>query len=636
MCGIAGRLSWHKHPEAETIQGMIQTLVHRGPDAHGVYLDGPVGLGHRRLSIIDTSSKSNQPMVDSSGQFVIVYNGEVYNFLEIRKTLEQSGIQFLTNSDTEVILESYKKWGVDALSKFNGMFAFALWDTIKKRLFLARDRLGKKPLFYHLMAGGGIVFASELKALLADNDVPQHINIAALSHYLSLNYTLSNSAIIGDVHKLEAGHFLLMSQGSKASIHSYWNLADNFHDKQHYSSEDEAVEAFREIFDDAVRLRLISDVPLGAFLSGGVDSSAITASMAGLGESSQIQTFSIGFSEKSYSEVDKARFVADYLNVHHRDQIVAEDFMKNLSKIAYHADEPFADTSILPMLHLADFARKYVKVALSGDGADEIFAGYITYSADQMHHLTRWLPDWSMSLLDKLVSALLPVSVNKVSLDYKLRQFIAFHGSSMRRAHFGWRSIFSESDKQSILLPEFAQIAAENDPFDHFSRHFDAVEQCHYLDQAMYVDIKTWLVDDILVKVDRSTMAYGLEARSPFLDYRLVEFAASLPIKLKMKGFEKKYILKKSLQERLPANILRQRKEGFNAPISSWLANCDSETISQLKKRSLVSGFFREERVAALWDDHLQLRRDNGLRLFGLIMFDEWHRQPFLSNLKLS
>lgn len=626
MCGIAGRFSWIKPPERLLIQQMTQSLAHRGPDAEGIYLNGPIGLGHRRLAIIDTNHRSNQPMADISGRFHIVFNGEIYNFQEIRQTLKNLGSRFQTNSDTEVILESYKQWGEHCLNHFNGMFAFALWDEKEKSLLLARDRLGKKPLFYHLLPEGGIIFASELKALIKDPDLKPQINPKALSHYLTLNHTLTNTSILKNVHKLAPGHFLTLSQNKTPHIESYWDLAHCFHEKQTFKSENEAVEAYSSLFDDAVRLRLVSDVPLGAFLSGGVDSSAIVAAMARLGKPFDVQTFSIGFSEKGFSETDKARRVANILGVQYQDQILDSMFTTDLSDLAFYGDEPFADTSILPMFRLAAFARKKVTVALSGDGADEIFAGYTTYTADQIHHLSQWIPSFGFSALEWLINRYLPVTFGKVSLDYKIRKFINCHGQTPQQAHFSWRTIFSSDEKQQLVVPEIAKEILEADPFDSFDEHYQAVRSCHYLDQAMYVDIKTWLADDILVKVDRSTMAHGLEARAPFLDYRLVEFAASLPIQLKMKGFQRKYLLKKSLAGAIPKDILKQKKEGFNAPISHWLLDHGDELFSNVSA-NLGGGLFRQEKITDLWQEHRCKKRDNGLLLFGLLMFDLWQRR---------
>lgn len=626
MCGICGKLSWNHPPSQELIERMNHKIAHRGPDSDGILIDGALGMGHRRLSIIDLSPAGRQPMQDASGKYWIVFNGEIYNFETIRKELISHGSTFQTRTDTEVILESYKKWGVECLSHFNGMFVFALWDDMEKQIFLARDRLGKKPLFYQPLEDGGLIFASELKSLCEDPVVSRKINSAALSHYLSLSYTLTAEAILEGVHKLPAAHYLIAKRDKQPVQVCYWNLAPHFQKKTHFRDENEAGEALRDLVDDAVRLRMIGDVPLGAFLSGGVDSSTIVAAMCQTQSSKDVLTFSAGFKEKSFSELEEARAIARVLGVNHRDRYVLPDTATLIPKMVYYADEPFADTSIIPMYLLAEFARQYVTVSLSGDGGDEIFAGYETYTADKIHHLTHWLPEWASESLYRVVNRWIPVSFDKVSLDYKIRQFLQGHAFEAPRAHYHWRTIFSENEKTALLPPILHKQVHEADAYQHFLKFDREVADCHYLDRAMYVDIKTWLVDDILVKVDRSTMAHSLEARAPFLDYRLVEFAASLPVDLKMRGFQKKYLLKKSQAGRLPDSVLQRRKQGFNAPISHWMTT----SLSKEYRDMTISGgqsFFNPAFVEKLWDEHVQKRKDNSFKLITVINFLLWARE---------
>lgn len=626
MCGICGKLSWTDPPERELIERMNGRIAHRGPDAEGILMRGVVGLGHRRLSIIDLSPAGRQPMEDVSGRYSIVFNGEIYNFEELRRELIEKGASFATRTDTEVILEAWRMWGVRSLERFNGMFAFALWDEAEQRIVLARDRLGKKPLFYQPLPDGGLLFASELKSLCEDNSVSRRVNPAAFSHYLSLSYTLTAESIFEGVRKLPAAHYLIVDRNQRADQSTpvcYWNLADSFRKKRRFRSEEEAGEALRELIDDAVRMRMISDVPLGAFLSGGIDSSTIVASMARIVPPGDVCSFSAGFREKSFNEIDEAREVSHFLGVNHRDQYVLSETASLLPQIAHYADEPFADTSIIPMYLLAEFARRNVTVCLSGDGGDEIFAGYETYLADKIHHLTRWLPRWATKGLSHAIEQWLPVSFGKVSLDYKLRQFLSGHALDAPRAHYHWRTIFSEEEKGALVAPSIREKISEADASRHFLAFDSEVADCHYLDRAMYVDIKTWLVDDILVKVDRATMAHALEARAPFLDYRLVEFAASLPIDLKMSGFQKKYILKKSQANRLPDSVLNRKKKGFNAPVSHWLTGSLREQYRDLTI-SGRGGFFNPLAVEKLWEDHLEMRRDNSFRLLSIINFIVW------------
>ena len=607
---------------------MNQKLIHRGPDSSGVTTCGPLTLGHRRLAIIDLSPAGNQPLSDHTGQFWIVFNGEIYNFLELRRELTALGARFRTRTDTEVILEAYKQWGDGFVTRLNGMFAFGLWDNTQRRLLLARDRLGKKPLYYYLLPDGGVVFASELKALLEDPAVPRQLNLEAVNQYLSLSYTLTEQCILQGVRKLPAAHYLALAQGRPASPIQYWNLASHFQAKRQFRNEAEAADELRALIDDAVRLRLISDVPLGLFLSGGIDSSTLAAAMHANRPPETIKSFSAGFQEKSYSELEQAREVAELLKLDHRDQVVLPDIARLLPKIAWHADEPFADTSIIPTYLLAEFCRRSVTVCLSGDGGDELFAGYETYVADKLHHLSRWVPGWVTRGLLGATGRFLPVSHDKVSFDYKLRQFLSGQAFDAARAHYHWRTIFSEAEKQQLLLPDVWAQVRNAEPFSAFARFQQQVAACHYLDQAMYVDIKTWLVDDILVKVDRATMAHGLEARAPLLDYRIVEFAAALPVNLKLKGWQKKYLLKQSQRERLPRTVLQRKKRGFNAPISHWLNSALRDHFYDLSMGGQCGkSFFNQAQIKAMWAEHDNKISDHGLKLFNLINLQLWCQQ---------
>ena len=628
MCGIAGKLSWDEPPTRELVERMNARIAHRGPDAGGVVVRGPVALGNRRLAIIDLSPAGNQPMSDASGNFWIAYNGETYNFLSIRKELEGLGARFRTDTDTEVILEAYKTWGVSCFTRLNGMFALALWDGPARKLVLARDRLGKKPLFYRELPGGGLVFASELKALVEDPSVSREIDVRALHEYLALNYTLTSTCILKGVRKLPAGHYAVAEKDKPLTTHSYWDLASSFANKRRYRSEGEAAEALRTLVDDAVRLRLVSDVPLGVFLSGGVDSSAIVAAMCQARSPADVHSFSMGFEEKTFSELPKARAVSELLHVHHRDSVTHADAAALLPEIVYYADEPFADTSIIPMYLLAEFARKHVTVCLSGDGGDEVFGGYETYTADQLHHMTRFIPGWVSKSLHRAVDRFWPVSHDKVGFDYKLRQFLEGHALTPERAHYHWRRIFSPEEAQALLTPRFRKGLDHDEPFHEFERHRGDVSDCHYLDQAMYVDIKTWLVDDILVKVDRATMAHSLEARAPLLDYRIVEFAAALPVSLKIKNLKKKYLFKLSQRGRLPGWVLAQKKKGFNAPINHWMATPGAGRFRELTLRPIAGEVvFDPSAVERLWTEHARRKKDNSLKLLGLVSFCLWCEQ---------
>ncbi|MEZ4754606.1 MAG: asparagine synthase (glutamine-hydrolyzing) [Bdellovibrionota bacterium] len=522
-------------------------------------------------------------------------------------------------------MEAYKVWGTSCVEEFNGMFAFAIWDSQDKELFLARDRLGKKPLYYSLQPDAGIVFASEMKSVMKHPSISGDVNYYALHQYLALSYTLSSQAFLKGIEKLPAAHWMLIRKDKPPHMEQYWDLAESFLNKTSLTY-DSAVLELESLIDDATKLRLISDVPLGAFLSGGVDSSSIAASMCNARNPESNLTFSIGFNEKSFSELAEAEFCAKYLGVSHNSKLVEPEMAKLLPKILYYADEPFADTSIIPMYFLSEFTRQHVTVALSGDGADEIFAGYETYAADKLHSLLKMFPSLLVSLGSKVYDALVPRDFGKVSTDYKIRQFLKGHTFDSVKAHYSWREIFSEDERRKLLSPDYHWCLEAANPLDEFRAFDDEVADACLLDRSMYTDIKTWLVDDILVKVDRSSMAHSLEARAPFLDYRVVEFAASLPQSYKIKGLNKKRILKDSQRKRLPKQILDRKKSGFNAPIADWLENSLEAYCDDLQVSAQTQGVFNKGFVESLINDHRSKKADNSFKLFTLISFDIWQR----------
>lgn len=611
---------------------MTSRLAHRGPDGDGFWNEGPVALGHRRLAIIDLSDSGRQPMSDLDGRCWIVFNGEIYNFQELRRELEADGARFASQSDTEVILEAYKRWDVECLAHLNGMFAFALWDIPKRRLLLARDRLGEKPLFYKPLDDGGMVFASELTSLREHPAVGSRVDATALGQFLSLGYILSPSSLIAGVRRLEPAQALVAEAGKPPRTWCYWNLADHFRRKAAFHSEDEAAEALAALVDDAVRTRLISDVPLGAFLSGGLDSSTIVASMSAARPPAQNHTFSIGFGERSFDELPEARAVSSVLGVRHRDEVVHPDMTAELPRIAGFLDEPLADTSTIPTYFLAGFARSHVTVCLSGDGGDENFAGYDTYLADKLRTATAWIPRPLARAAAAAAKAWLPVSLDKVGFDEKLRRFLQGQPLGSRRAHYAWRLILPDAEKVALLRPDVRQAVIERDPFDRFDEHFRDVSDLRDLDQALYVDIKTWLADDVLVKVDRMTMAHALESRAPFLDHRIVEFAASLPAGWKLKGWRKKHILKHSQRRRLPSRTLTRAKQGFNAPVSRWMNGPLEGVARDAFRAGRLDEWFDPARVDTLWAEHRGGRADHGLALFALTGLGLWraHRAATL------
>ena len=618
MCGIAGSLSWSQKEDPATIKKMIDEINYRGPDSEGIWSQDPITLGHKRLSILDVTSNANQPMTDSTGRYTIAFNGEIYNFQSLRADHVHHGITFKTDSDTEVILASWVRWGIDALTHLEGMFAFALWDDKEQNLYLVRDRFGEKPLFYFRHGTNDLVFASEIKALQAHPSCPRTINPRAISQFLSLNYILSDCSILEDVHKLPPAHFMIIKKGSPPQIKPYWSLSDQFKSPKLNFSEDHLEAVFNASMEETVSDCSLSDVPLGAFLSGGIDSSAIVSSMTRRQYSQTVKTFTIGFDDESFNELDKAQKVANHLGVDHHWETVSMDRLSLLPKIIEAAGEPFADTSMIPMYALAAMARKTVTVCLSGDGGDELFAGYETYRADQLHRVFSKLP--FKKFLASCVN-LLPVRLNKVSFDYKAKQFLKGISLSPQEAHYSWRTIFSEAEKKAILQDPYADEIAKHNPYDVFKQFYKDVEDCNLTEQHLYVDLKTWLVDDILVKVDRMSMAHSLEVRAPFLNHKLAEWVIRLPTHQKINKLSTKVLLKRSQKRTLPHDIIYAKKEGFNAPVSQWLNETSKDRMLNNK---LFCDWFRKDMVEELWNAHERGIADNGLKLFGLLCLGLW------------
>jgi asparagine synthase (glutamine-hydrolysing) len=625
MCGITGWLAPPgRTPDHGVLAAVTRALAHRGPDAEGVVIDGVCGLGHRRLSVLDLSHANDQPQRDATGRWLLAYNGEIYNFRALRAELQALGHVFRTQGDTEVLIEAVKAWGPRAVERFVGMFAFALWDTQSRQLLLARDRLGKKPLFVAELAdGGGIVFASEPRALAAHPAIGRRIDPVMLAHYLQLNYVPNHGSLFTGVRSLPPGTWAQLAPGGRLEPRPYWDLATCFRDKRRYRSDDEAAEALNALVDEAVNDRLVSDVPLGAFLSGGVDSSAIVASMVRQRPASEVLTFTSGFVEDSYDESPIAERLAGQFGVVHRTQRLDTRTLDILPAVLATGAEPLADTSALPMHFLSAFTRQHVTVALSGDGGDECFAGYETYVADRLHRMASHSPRWLRQQLPALLERWLPVDHRKIGWPEKVRRLAGQLAATPDRAHAAWRDIFDAAELRTLMQPQWraaVDAAPQRELFEsYFEPHFAAVEGCDPLDQATYVDIKTWMVDDILVKADRASMAHSLEVRCPLLDHRIVEFAARLPPELKLRGFKKKHVLRHAQRARLPDWLLHRKKQGFNAPVSQWLLGPLRELTQQVLLSPRMTEWFQAQALQRLWDEHAQMRRDNGLKLFGLL-----------------
>jgi asparagine synthase (glutamine-hydrolysing) len=624
MCGIAGSIIITQ-PNVDlkrSLDAVIGKLNHRGPDHQKTLNLGVVQLAHARLSIIDTDQHANQPMLSEDQNYCLVFNGEIYNYIELRDELKSLGVIFTTSSDTEVLLKAWQQWQETCLEKLVGMFAFAIWDKAHKTLFLARDRMGEKPLYYHCQHG--LIFASELNALLKHPLVENKINYQAVNHFLSLNYILTNECMIKDVHKLPPAHYLVYKAGESPRQVCYWDLANQFNKRKIGTSFNDSQQQYLSLYDKAVSRQLRSDVELGAYLSGGLDSSSIVASMLQSVDTDNIHTFSIDFKQQSFSELEFSKAVANHLQVQHRTQQVDIDNYQQILTAMSAFGEPFADTSLIPCYYLAKFSKQYITVALSGDGGDELFAGYETYAADRYRRLLTFLPTPIKRAALGIVNRHMHSSFDKVSLDYKLKQFLRGLNYDYQRAHYSWREIFSENEKQKLCKPDLLNQFGD-DPYESYKKHFAPVNDCHWLDQSCYVDIKTWLVDDILVKVDRSSMAHSLEVRSPFLDHNIVEFSARLPHHWKLKSREKKHFLKVSQEKRLPRDIIYRKKSGFNAPIAHWLVNPSMRShFEKLLFSDGICELFHEDYLRKIWIDHQGKTKDNSLKIFGLLSLSNW------------
>ncbi len=620
ICGIYNRESGAAVAGAD-IQAMCDAIIHRGPDDEGQYLQGPVGLGMRRLAIIDLAT-GRQPIFNEEGDAVIVLNGEIYNHLELRRDLEKRGHRFCTRSDTEAILHAYEEYGEGCPSHLNGMFAFAIWDVRRQRLFIARDRIGKKPLYYHF-DGRRLVFASEIKAILRLREIPREIDPRALDAYLTCEYIPAPLSIFKGIRKLPQGHWLSLD-GEGLRIQRYWQL----HYRASAASEADLAAEFLDLLRDAVRIRLMSEVPLGAFLSGGLDSSAVVAMMSQTAERG-VKSYSIGFDNATYNELPWARMVANHFGTEHHEEIITPDAVGLTERIVRQLDEPLGDFSVFPTWMVSEMARKHVTVVLSGDGGDELLGGYETYIAERMARRYARLPGWLRKGAIEPLVALLPPTEKKKGFVNKSRRFIEGCRLPADLQHVRWMIFLQEAEKGLLYSPALRGALADHDPYAFIRQAFAACDSPEPLDQQEYVDIVTYLADDIMVKVDRMSMAVSLEARAPFLDHRLVEFCASLPPHLRLNGKRSKYILKQAFRGILPDEILDRRKEGFSIPIKSWMKEeLKPMLLDFLSPAALTAtGCFEHVHVQRLIGEHLAGRENHSHRLWALLMFQMWHHE---------
>ncbi|MDZ7291253.1 MAG: asparagine synthase (glutamine-hydrolyzing) [candidate division KSB1 bacterium] len=628
MCGICGTFFYSRDAEVDAteLRRMNEQIIHRGPDEDGFYLDGNIGMAMRRLSIIDLSG-GQQPISNEDGTIWIVFNGEIYNYPDLKRELESRGHRFKTRADTEVIVHAYEEYGIHCPNKLNGMFAFAIWDARNKRLFLSRDRIGKKPLYYY-KDHERLVFGSELKSLLQAKNIPREVSRHALDLYLTFEYIPAPHSIFADIFKLPAAHSLVIDDTGKMEIHQYWDL----HFRENGYQPQDLEKGLVDLLQDAVKIRLMSDVPLGAFLSGGIDSSCVVALMAQVMQE-PVKTFSIGFEEGSYNELHYARAIARHFKTDHKEFILRPDALELTEKLVKHLDEPFGDFSIFPTYLVSKMARDHVTVVLSGDGGDELFGGYDTYLADWTYRKYRKIPAVVRKRLLMPVTMSLPPSEKKKGLRNRLRRFLEGTRFPEDLQHVRWMMFLAEDEKARLYGEAMDEVRDQQLPYEFIRRHFANANSQDYVNRQLYVDIKTYLCDDIMVKVDRMSMATSLEARAPFLDYRVVEYAAAIPSALKIRGTKTKYILKKAMAHLLPQEIITRGKEGFSIPIKNWLRQELRAMMLDILSPARIrrDGFFDADYVQKLVNEHLQGVENHSHRLWALMVFSIWRDQYLVS-----
>ena len=621
MCGICGiSFSDPQKPVSEgLLHDMCATIVHRGPDDEGVFAFRNTGIGMRRLSIIDLST-GHQPQFNEDGSIAIVFNGEIYNYRELRQELIKKGHRFKTDSDTESIIHAYEEFGTDCLQRLNGMFGFAIFDQRKNEIFIARDRIGIKPLYYYF-DDRVFAFGSEIKPILQIEGIDRSIDAQALNLFLTYEYIPAPYSIFRRIRKLRPGHFLIY-RPHEIRTEKYWDL--EFHPNGRKVEDLE--EELRELLRDAVRLRLVSDVPLGAFLSGGIDSSTVVGLMAGLMDRS-VKTFSIGFEDQSYNELNYARLIAKRFNTEHTEFIIQPQALELVEKLVYHLDEPLGDFSIFPTYLVSKMARDYVTVILSGDGGDELFAGYDTYIADRFARKFALLPAFIRKGIVKPLVYAFPPQEQKKGLINKMRRFVEGMEYPEDLQHVRWMIFLSEADRKNLLHPDFFGNLNGTASYRFIREYFEQAKSLDRINQQNFVDLKTYLVDDILVKVDRMSMATSLEARVPFLDHRVVELSFQIPGEEKIRGGDTKVILKRAMKDLLPEEILHRDKQGFSIPIKNWIRNeLRSMMLDVLDEHKIRNqGLFDYRTVNRLVDEHLRGVENHSHRLWALMMFELWH-----------
>ena len=619
MCGIAG-FTWR---DESLVRAMTNEIVHRGPDQSGHYVDEHVSLGHRRLSIIDLSEHGRQPMQNEDGSVQVVFNGEIYNFQEARDELLKKGHRFISNSDTEIIVHGYEEWGLEVIHRFRGMFAFAVWDTKKRRLWLARDRIGIKPLYYHA-ASGRLVFASEIKAIIQCPQVPRQLNDQALYDYLGFEFVPAPETMFKGIHKIPSGHQLIWEDG-EAKVSQYWDLSFKQRELSG-SSVDTAAEEVRDMLDQCVKSHLISDVPLGVFLSGGLDSSALVALMR-KHVTGPLRTYTIGYPDKSFSELEYAKIVADHVGTEHHVLMIEGMTQERIEKSLWHLDEPMTDLSSIPLMLVCQQARQHITVCLSGEGGDEVFAGYDRFKASRFNRMFNAIPrPLRVGLIGRIARSLPDQSKKKGAFNV-IKRFIEGSELPAEGHHLRWQYFMNESLAGNLFNASFKSRIAM-DPFRFIREYMSRCDAKDDVNKELYLDTRFMMTDSVLMKVDKMSMASSLEVRVPLLDHKFVEFNASLPGEWKLKGFETKHLFRKALEGLLPEKIIYRGKQGYSLPVKNLLRDeLKGYMVDLLNNCPLIKANMNLPYVNQLIDEHCAQKHNHNHVLWGLMNTAIWHRR---------
>lgn len=630
MCGIAGVFRTQDAPLGDDIvliDRMTEVLEHRGPNDRGTWTEGPISLGHRRLSIIDLSPLGRQPMGNEDGSVQVSFNGEIYNFRELKEKhrLAERGHRFRSRTDTEVLLHLYEELGTAMFAELNGMFAFALWDGRKRLLHLARDPFGVKPLFY-AWHNKKLYFGSEIKSILQVPDFPRRVDLQSLHDFLTFDYIPGEQTAFEGIKEVPPGHSLTIDLAGRTLIQKFWDLPGPEDDS---ITESRAIESARDLMDQAVRRQLVSDVPIGVLLSGGMDSSTLVALMA-RHTKEPIHTYSVGFEDQSFNEIPAARIVAEQYKTVHREVVVTPALVREmLPKYLDYIDEPYADGSAIPTYFVCGLAKPEVTVVLSGEGGDEAFAGYETHAAYKASRLFAKVPRWVRNGLIARVVRSLPVSHKKLSLEFKLKRFIGGQDLDPARAHLWWRIVLTEAQKRDLYSPHVLETLNALPSDRHFVEAFKNAPGRDGLNRLLYVDKSVFLPDDLMIKNDRMSMAHSLEARVPLTDPDLTSFMARVPARIKLPKLRKKHIMRKAMEGMLPKSIINKKKVGLEMPYSRWFRNELNDVLVRYcgPERVAATGLFRPEAMQRLIDEHVAGRFDHGRALWGLLNFMMWHER---------